>query len=173
MDGDASQEKRLEMASKRIEVPAGWFVTIMGDEDGTLVARNGKTGQQAEMTNLQVPFPGPDVIDEVLSGYSVGVKDADGKTHTFKGKSAASAEAWKLFMEYLRGLLRPGRKYPVTQDQIRKIATGLTTFGKRDRVGGAEKLTEEDFDAKWADALSQTDDDPLKAMEIMKAHVTK
>ena len=132
---------------KRIDVPKDWFLVVMGDEDGVLVARNGKTGQQAEMNNLYVPFPGPKVIEGVLANHRVGVKDADGKTHTFKGIAAAGAEAWKLYMEFLRGLLRPGRKYPVTQDQIRKVAAEMTTFGKRDRVGGAaEKLTEATFD---------------------------
>lgn len=158
--------------AKRIEVPTGWFLVIMGDEDGILVARNGKTGKQAEMTNLQVPFPGPDVIDKVLSIHRVGVKDVDGKTHTFKGSAAACAEAWKLYMEYLRGLLRPGRKYPVTQDQIRKVAAGLTTFGKRDRVGGAEKLTEATFDEKWAAALEEADGNQDEAMELLKAKLT-
>ncbi len=158
--------------AKRPEVPKGWFVVIMGDEDGTLVARNGKTGKQAEMKDLQVPFPGPDVIDKVLSNHSVGVKDVDGKTHTFKGSAAACAEAWKLYMEYLRGLLRPGRKYPVTQEQIRKVAAGLTTFGKRDRVGGAEKLTAESFDSKWAEALEEADGDEVAAMGILKAKLT-
>jgi hypothetical protein len=144
----------------------------MGDEDGLLVARNGKTGKQAEMSGLQVPFPGPDVIAEVLGKHSVGVKDADGKTHTFQGHTAACAEAWKLYMEYLRGLLRPGRKYPVTQDQIRKIAAGLLTFGKRDRVGGAEKLTAESFDSKWAEALDEAEGDEVAAMGILKAKLT-
>ncbi len=158
--------------AKRLEVPKGWLVVIMGDEDGMLVARNGKTGKQAEMSNLQVPFPGPGVIDKVLSGHSVGVKDADGHTHTFKGSAAACAEAWKLYMEYLRGLLRPGRKYPVTQEQIRKTAAGLTTFGKRDRVGGAAGLTEATFDEKWAEALDEAEGDETEAMILLKAKLT-
>lgn len=163
---------RLQMV-KRLEVPTGWFVVVMGDEDGMLVARNGKTGKQAEMSNLQVPFPGPDVIEGVLIKHSVGVKDADGKTHSFTGAAAACAEAWKLYMEYLRGLLRPGRKYPVTQDQIRKVAAGLLTFGKRDRVGGAaEKLTEATFDEKWAEALEEAGGDEAEAMELLKAKLT-
>ena len=157
---------------KRLEVPKGWLVVIFGDEDGMLVARNGKTGKQAEMSNLQVPFPGPDVINEVLAGHSVGVKDADGKTHTFKGAAAACAEAWKLYMEYLRGLLRPGRKYPVTQEQIRKAAAGLTTFGKRDRVGGTDKLTEASFDEKYAAALEEADGDVEEALILLKAKLT-
>lgn len=158
--------------NKRIEVPTGWFVVIMGDDDGTLVARNGRTGKAARLDNLQVPFPGPEVIDKVLSNHSVGVKDVDGKTHTYKGSSGACAEAWKLYMEYLRGLLRPGRKYPVTGEQIRKVAAGLTTFGKRDRVGGAEKLTAESFDAKWAEALEEADGDETEAMVLLKAKLT-
>ncbi len=166
-----SQKLRLEMA-KRIEVPTGWLVTIMGDEDGMLVARNGKTGKQAEMTNLQVPFPGPGVIEGVLKEYKVGIKDSDGHTHSFTGAAAACAEAWKLYMEYLRGLLRPGRKYPVTQDQIRKTAAGLTTFGKRDRVGGAEKLTEATFDEKWAEAMDEAEGDESEAMILLKAKLT-
>lgn len=157
---------------KRLEVPKGWFVTIMGDEDGMLVARNGKTGKQAMMSNLQVPFPGPDVIEGVLQGHRVGIKDADGKTHTFTGAAAASAEAWKLYMEFLRGLLRPGRKYPVTEEQIRKVAAGMLTFGKRDRVGGAEKLTEESFDEKYAAALEEADGDMEEAMNLLKAKLT-
>ena len=157
---------------KRLEVPKGWFVMIMGDEDGTLVARNGKTGKQAEMSNLQVPFPGPGVIEGVLSNHSVGVKDADGKTHSFKGAAGACAEAWKLYTEYLRGLLRPGRKYPVTQEQIRKAAAGLTTFGKRDRVGGAEKLTEASFEEKYAAALEEADGDMEEALNLLKAKLT-
>ena len=157
---------------KRLEVPTGWFVVIMGDEDGMLVARNGKTGKQAEMSNLQVPFPGPGIINEVLSGHKVGIKDATGKTHLFTGAAAASAEAWKLYMEFLRGLLRPGRKYPVTQDQIRKVAAGMLTFGKRDRVGGAEKLTEATFDEKYAAALEEADGDLEEAMNLLKAKLT-
>ena len=159
--------------AKVIDIPTGWFLVVMGDEDGTLIARNGKTGKSASMTNLYVPFPGPEVIDKVLASYSVGVKDANGKTHTFKGSAAACAEAWKLYMEYLRGLLRPGRKYPVTQDQIRKVAAGLLTFGKRDRVGGAaEKLTEATFDEKYAEALEEADGDEAEAMELLKAKLT-
>ncbi len=158
---------------KRLEVPKGWFVVIMGDEDGMLVARNGKTGKQAEMSNLQVPFPGPEVINEVLDDHKVGVKDADGKTHTFKGSAAACAEAWKLYMEYLRGLLRPGRKYPVTEEQIRKTAAGLTTFGKRDRVGGAaEKLTKASFDEKYTAALEEANGDVEEALILLKAKLT-
>ena len=158
--------------AKALELAVGWFTVIMGDEDGVLIARNGKTGKQDSMTGLQVPFPGPDVIDEVLANHSVGIKDSNGKTHTFKGHKAAGAEAWKLYMEFLRGLLRPGRKYPVTQDQIRKVAAGMTTFGKRDRVGGAEKLTAESFDSKWAEALEEADGDEAEAMILLKAKLT-
>lgn len=158
--------------AKRIEVPGGWFVTIFGDDDGMLVARNGKTGKTANLSNLQVPFPGPEVIQDVLKAHKVGVKDADGKTHTFTGAAAACAEAWKLYMEYLRGLLRPGRKYPVTEEQIRKIAAGLTTYGKRDRVGGAEKLTAESFDEKYAEALDEAGGDEAEALAILKQKLT-
>lgn len=157
---------------KRLEVPKGWFVVVMGDEDGMLVARNGKTGKQDSMSNLQVPFPGPDVIEEVMKAHKVGIKDIDGKTHTYEGIQGAGAEAIKLWHEFLRGLLRPGRKYPVTQDQIRKVAAGMLTFGKRDRVGGAEKLTEESFDEKYAAALEEAGGDEVAAVGILKAKLT-
>jgi hypothetical protein len=158
--------------AKRIEVPTGWLVTIMGDEDGTLVAKNGKSGQEALMTNLQVPFPGPEVILSVLGNYKVGIKDANGKTHSYQGPKAACAEAWKLKMETLRGLLRPGRKYPVTEAKIREVASKMVSYEFRASVGAAAKMSGEQFDAQWAEALAAAEGDALKAMEIMKAHVT-
>lgn len=152
----------------RIKVPDDWFVTIFGDEDGILKARNGKTGQSHSISGLQVPFPSPRIIGKVMQGHSVGVKDADGKTHTYKGSAASDAQAWMLYMEYLRGLLRPGRKHPVTDEAVRRVAADLTIFGRRERVGGTA-LTADGFDAKYAAALAAADGDKDKALANLKA----
>ncbi|KKK74779.1 hypothetical protein LCGC14_2880340 [marine sediment metagenome] len=158
------------MASTQIKVPSGWFVTIFGDEDGELVARNGKTGRKRQMSNLQVPFPGPEIIDKVLKDHKIRVKDSNGHTHLFEGSKAAGAQAWQLYMEYLRGLLRPGRKHPVGDEDVRKIAAGLTVFGRRETIR-TKAMSSEEFDTMAAEALKAADGDAVKALAAMKAQM--
>ncbi len=74
-----------------------------------------------------------------------------------------------LYMEFLRGLLRPGRKHPVSDSDVRKIASTMTEFGKRS-VRHTSKMTAEEYDAKVAEAMEETDGDLAKVLEIMKAH---